>query len=57
MLNDGDYAGICALQRRYGMIAIAKENGKYYLVMKGSAGKANNTMGQICDKKPGKEYA
>jgi beta-xylosidase len=57
LLNDGDYAGICALQGRYGMIAIAKENGKYYLVMKGNPGKANNTMGQTSDQTPGEEYA
>lgn len=56
MLNDGDYAGICALQGRYGMIAIAKENRKYYLVMKGNPGEANNIMGQTCDKEPGEEY-
>jgi beta-xylosidase len=56
MLHDGDYAGICALQGRYGMIAIAKENGKYYLVMKGNPGEANHVMGQTCDKQPGEEY-
>jgi beta-xylosidase len=57
LLKDGDYAGICALQGRYGMIAVTKENGKYYLVMKGNPGKPDNTMGQTCDKKPGEEYA
>jgi beta-xylosidase len=57
LLNDGDYAGICALQGCYGMLAVARENGKHYLVMKGNPGKANNTMGQTCDKKPGEEYA
>lgn len=57
MLNNGDYAGICALQGCYGMIALTKDDGKYYLVMKGNPGKANNTMGQTCDKKPGEEYA
>lgn len=57
LLNDGDYAGICALQGRYGMLAVAKENGKYYLVMKGNPGKANNIMGQTCDKKQSEEYA
>jgi beta-xylosidase-like protein len=39
------------------MIAITKEDGRHHLVMKGKPGKANNTMGQTCDKKPGKEYA
>jgi beta-xylosidase len=56
MLNDGDYAGICALQGRYGMVAITKDSGKYYLVMKGNPGKANYSMGQTCDKSPGMEY-
>ncbi len=57
MLNDGDYAGLCALQGRYGMIAITKEHGKYYLVMKGKPGKANHVMGKTCDRTPGEEYA
>jgi beta-xylosidase len=39
------------------LIAITKENGKYYLVMKGNPGQANNVMGQTCDKTPGEEYA
>lgn len=56
LLNDGDYAGICALQGRYGMVAIAREDGKYYLVMKGNPGKADYTMGKTCDKTPGTEY-
>jgi beta-xylosidase len=56
LLNDGDYAGICALQGRYGMVAVAKEHGKYYLVMQGNPGKADYTMGKTCDKKPGEEY-
>jgi beta-xylosidase len=56
LLNDGDYAGICALQGRYGMVAIAKEHGKYYLVMQGNPGKADYSMGKTCDKKPGEEY-
>jgi beta-xylosidase len=57
LLNDGDYAGICALQGRYGMVAIAKEGGRHCLVMKGNPGKADYTMGKTCDKTPGTEYA
>jgi beta-xylosidase len=56
LLNDGDYAGICALQGRYGMVAISKEHGKYYLVMQSNPGKADYTMGKTCDKKPSEEY-
>ena len=32
-LNDGDYAGLCVLQGRYGMIAVKREEGDFYLVM------------------------
>ena len=31
-IKDGDYAGIGALQSNYSMIAVTKENGKYYIV-------------------------
>ena len=31
---EGDYAGLCALQGCYGMVAVTKREGKYYLVMK-----------------------
>lgn len=55
-LNDGDYAGICALQGRYGLVAITRENGRYFLVMKGNPGKADFTMGKTCDRQPGTEY-
>ncbi|MFU0826317.1 MAG: Beta-xylosidase [Lachnoclostridium sp.] len=33
-LKEGDYAGICALQGCYGMVAVTKEKGKTLLVMK-----------------------
>jgi beta-xylosidase len=56
-LNDGDYAGICALQGRYGMVALAKEKGELFIVMKGNPGKADFTMGKTCDRTPGVEYA
>lgn len=32
-LKDGDYAGLCALQSCYGMVALTKKNGKRYVVM------------------------
>jgi beta-xylosidase len=56
LLNDGDYAGICALQGRYGMAAITRENGSYFLVMKGNPGEADYRMGKTLDKTPGVEY-
>ena len=57
-LKDGDYAGICALQGCYGLVALTKEEGKYYLVMQA---KELNPQESIWgesggDKKPGKEY-
>ena len=33
-LNEGDYAGICALQGCYGMVALTKRNGSFCVVMK-----------------------
>lgn len=33
-LEEGDYAGLCALQGCYGMIAVTKRNGSFYVVMK-----------------------
>lgn len=32
-LNEGDFAGLCALQGCYGMLAVTKELRRYYLVM------------------------
>lgn len=32
-LNEGDYAGICALQGCYGMAAVTKRDGSYYVVI------------------------
>lgn len=32
-INEGDYAGLCAFQSCYGMVAITKQQGKYQLVM------------------------
>lgn len=32
MLNNGDLAGLCALQSKYGFIGITKQAGEYYLV-------------------------
>lgn len=32
-IKEGDFAGLCALQGCYGMVAITREVGRYYLVM------------------------
>ncbi|NLK74137.1 MAG: glycosyl hydrolase 43 family protein [Clostridiales bacterium] len=57
-LKDGDFAGICALQGCYGLIALTKEEGKYYLVMIGKEmDMESNIWGKPSDiTRPGKEY-
>jgi beta-xylosidase len=55
-LGNGDYAGICALQGRYGMVALAKDDGDYFLIMRGKPGEADYTMGKTLDTSPGVEY-
>lgn len=37
-LSEGDYAGICALQRHYGMAAVTRREGKLWLVRERSRG-------------------
>ncbi len=56
-LHDGDYAGLCALQGRWGLIAVTRESGGFFLVMKGRPGKADMTIGTTYDEDPGREYA
>lgn len=56
-LKDGDYAGICALQGCYGLIALTRHQGRLYLSMMGK--ELNRDEGiwgaEGGDKKPGKE--
>lgn len=55
-LNDGDFAGIGALQGCFGMIALTREDGKYYICMQ--ARRATNTsLGQETENEHGIEYA
>lgn len=56
-IKDGDYAGICALQGCYGMIAITREKDQYYLVMKGKEAKDSSIFGEKYDASEGTEYA
>ncbi len=46
MLTEGDYAGISALQGCYGMTALTKRNGSYYVVMKERTGE-NDSLEEI----------
>jgi beta-xylosidase len=56
-IKDEDYAGICALQGNYGLIAITKEEGRNYLVMLEKEINPEEGFGgpKGGDKKPGKE--
>lgn len=56
-LKDGDYAGICAFQGCYGLIAITKEAGQYYLVMISKEAQDGSPFGVPYDKAPEKEFA
>ncbi|MBQ9767445.1 MAG: glycoside hydrolase 43 family protein [Lachnospiraceae bacterium] len=54
-LRDGDYAGLCALQGEYGLIALTKEKGQYFLVrMKKRKNEERVWMGSV-DTEPGEE--
>lgn len=54
-LRDGDYAGLCALQGAYGLVALTKENGQYFLVrMKKKETDERVWMGTV-DREPGEE--
>jgi beta-xylosidase len=56
-LKNGDYAGICALQGNYGLIAVTKKQDKYYLVMLAKETGSNHFMGKPLDQEYGSEYA
>ena len=57
-LRDGDIAGLCALQSCYGMIAVTKEMGRYYLIrivrngedLEDGMGRVDLMPGDITDK-------
>lgn len=56
-LNDGDFAGLCALQGCYGFIGMTRENGCHFLVvMERNAGEISQNMGDH-DLLPGTETA
>lgn len=56
-LKDGDYAGLCFLISSYGLIALTREEGKYYLVMLARNTEDKSIFGNLVDKDPGTEYA
>ncbi len=48
-LKDGDYAGLCALQGCYGMVAVTKMDGRFYVVMKNRTADNNSLQGMPAD--------
>lgn len=56
-LKDGDYAGVCFLISTYGLIALTREEGKYYLVMLARDTEDKSIFGNLVDEEPATEYA
>jgi beta-xylosidase len=54
-LQDGDYAGLCALQGYYGFVGVTKKNGQKYLVMLNRETPYGEKMGYVRDTEPGNE--
>ncbi|MCH5338271.1 MAG: family 43 glycosylhydrolase [Acetatifactor sp.] len=52
-LNEGDFAGLCALQGCYGMIAVTRELRRYYLVMIERNREDKDMSMGACDYMPG----
>ncbi|MFP4016563.1 MAG: family 43 glycosylhydrolase [Halanaerobiales bacterium] len=55
-LRNGDYAGISCFMSTYGLIALTKDNGQYFLVMAGRDTDDKTMFSNEIDMKPGKEY-
>ena len=45
-LKEGDYAGICALQGCYGMVAVTRKKDGCYIVMKGRSLEEDSPLGR-----------
>ncbi len=56
-LNDGDYAGLCLLISTFGLIALTREGGSYFLVMRARVPQDKSMMGNLVDDDPGTEFA
>ena len=55
-LKEGDYAGLCVLQGTYAFIALARRDGRLYLVMKNRR-PVEGLWGERHDQEPGDEQA
>ncbi|PAD33456.1 glycoside hydrolase family 43 protein [Paenibacillus sp. 7523-1] len=56
-LNDGDYAGICFLIGTYGLIALTRDEGQFYLVMQARESEDSSIFGNLIDQEPATEHA
>ncbi|WP_145048741.1 glycoside hydrolase 43 family protein [Paenibacillus xylanexedens] len=56
-LNDGDYAGLCFLIGTYGLVALTKKEGQYYLVMQARESEDSSIFGNLIDEEPATEHA
>ncbi len=56
MLKDGDYAGICALQGCYGMVALTKRNGQNFIVMMNKEADNSSLQAMKTDDEAGREW-
>lgn len=56
-IKNGDYAGICAFQGCYGLIAITREENRYYLVMLARVAENEEFYALPGDSEPGTEFA
>ena len=55
-LQEGDYAGLCALQGYYGFVGVTKRDGQNYLVMVNRETPYGEKMGYVRDTEPGCEW-
>ena len=55
-LKEGDYAGICAFESCYGMVAVTKREGKLYLVMKAREAENDSLAAMEPETGDGKEW-
>ena len=53
LLKEGDYAGLCALQSCYGMVALTKRDGQLYVEMRNRPADNDSPMGMPADVEEG----
>lgn len=56
-LKDGDFAGLCFLIGSYGMIALTRQEGKFYLVMHARDSVDSTIFGNLIDQEPAAEHS